>query len=182
MVRRTGALAPDSIAYAADVSTATFYTYFETKDDALAMALDQIGAELAEALASILTVDVLLDSGLDSQVRSTVEATVVIFRRDGRLWRLAVARLPDAPSVGEVFRRRQEETLALTTRFVRLGQRAGKLREGDPELLARSLMMTLYGLAQPMLEAYSALPLDHVVGMIVGLLEPQASAVERDIS
>jgi hypothetical protein len=38
-------------------------------------------------------------------------------------------------------------------------------------------MMSLYGLGQPMLEAYSAMPLDLLVGMIVGLLEPQSSTV-----
>ncbi|HEY7704174.1 MAG TPA: TetR/AcrR family transcriptional regulator [Acidimicrobiia bacterium] len=177
VVRRTGSLTPDLIAYSADVSTATFYTYFDTKDDALALAFDQVAGELGQAMGDLLTVDVLLDTGLESQVRAVLEATVVVFRRDGRLWRLAVARLPEAPAVGEAFRRRQEEAFAQAARFVRLGQRAGKVRDGEPDALARVLMMSLYGLGQPMLEAYSAMPLDLLVGMIVGLLEPQSSTV-----
>jgi AcrR family transcriptional regulator len=172
VVRRTGSLAPDSIAYAADVATATFYTYFETKDDALALALDQMAGELNDALAVLLTVDILLDSGLDAQMRAVVEAAVAAFRRDGRLWRLAVARLPEAPSVGEAFRRRQEEAFAQSVRYIRRGQSAGKLRQDDPEALARALNLTLQGLGQPMLEASSAMPVDQLVTMIVGLLEP----------
>lgn len=171
VARDTGALAPEAIAERASVSPATFYTYFSSKDEALAAAFDVVLSDLHNQVRDGLNVEQLLETGLESVIRDTVRVVVRGFAHDARVFRLAISRLPESELIQEVYRQHEVQVLEHLARFIRLAQSAAKVRDTDPDRLARVLLIVLQGLQNPLLQQPGASPLaDEIAAMVVGLL------------
>jgi AcrR family transcriptional regulator len=174
VVRRSGVLAPEAIAEHASVSPATFYTYFSSKDEALAAAFDAVLAEMRVRLEATLGVEQVLEEGLAPVVRRMTHEVVRGFAHDARLFRLAISRLPDSEVIRAVYRGREAEALALLARFVRLSAAAGRVRPADPDTLAAALLVSVQGLQNPLLHRPGAAPvIDEIAAVVVALLAPR---------
>jgi hypothetical protein len=64
--------------------------------------------------------------------------------------RLALTRLGESEEVLAVYSRRNEEEIEVFTRFIRLGASAGQLRSGDSPVLARTVVLMLQALQNPL--------------------------------
>jgi AcrR family transcriptional regulator len=149
-VRRSGILSPEAVAEAAGFSPATLYSYFGSKDALLAAAFDAALADIAAAVKPILGIDRLLEQGWEPTARALVRAVVRGFSHDGRLVRLALTRLGESEEILTIYRRRNQEEIDLFTRFIRLGTAAAQLRQGDPGILARTVVLMLQALQNPL--------------------------------
>ena len=162
------------MADAAGVSPATLYSYFGSKDLLLAAAFDAALDDINQSTTSILSVERLLENGWENTARALVRSVVRRFSHDARLVRLAVARLPDADEVRQVYRKRQDEAQATIGRFIRLGSSAGKLKIGDDEVLAKATLVLLQGLQNPLvLQPGSGPVVDEITGAVFRLLLPR---------
>ncbi len=176
-MRREGTMSPEFVAEVADLSPATLYTYFASKDALLAAAFDAALAEIGDSIAPILSAEYLLEEGWESTARHLVRSVVKGFSHDGRLVRLAVTRIGDSKEVLEVYNRRSKEQLDLITRFIRLGIVAGQMRPADPVVLARTTMLLLQSLQNPLALSTGAGPVvEEMARAVRNLLaaDPQA--------
>jgi AcrR family transcriptional regulator len=148
---RTGVLSPEAIAESAGVSPATFYAYFGTKDQMLALALDQAMSEHNQRMWEALAIESLLEQGLAQVLARLLKVAVGDSNEEGMLLRLAASRMVESDAVADVYWQRKDETLELLTKFIRLGVAAGRIRKGRPEILARTLLATIEGLQSPVL-------------------------------
>jgi AcrR family transcriptional regulator len=167
VVRRYGSAAPELVAETAGVSPATVYSYFGSKDALLAGAFDAALEDINRSIAATLGIERLLENGWESTARTLVRSVVRRFSHDARLVRLAMARLPESDEVRQVWRRRQEEALSSFRRFLQLGAAAGKLRTGDEEVLARTAVVLLQGLQNPLTLQSGAGPIVDEIGRIL---------------
>lgn len=151
VVARTGSLSPDAVAETAGVSTATFYAYFSSKDALLAAAFDQAVGETNRFIKETMSIEALLEHGLDVVARNVVEGLVEMSAEDANLVRLVLARLSGSEDVRETYRRRELEALATIARFIRLASAAGQIPDGEPEVLARMVLVILQGSYSPLL-------------------------------
>lgn len=149
-LRHHGSLSPEVAAETAGLSPATLYTYFGSKDALLAAAFDAALGEIGESIAPILSIERLLEQGWERTARALVRTVVRGFSHDGRLIRLAITKVAESDGILEVYNRRTNEQLDLLQRFIRLGASAGQLREGDPGVLARTTMVFLQSLQNPL--------------------------------
>jgi AcrR family transcriptional regulator len=166
-VRRDGGLYPESVAECAGLSLATLYSYFSSKEAMLAAAFDAALGEIGRSIEPILHVEYLLENGWDKTARQLVRTIVKGFSHDGRLVRLAIARLGDSSDVLEVYERRSQEQLDHLTRFVRLGVAANQIRAGDPAVLARTTMVLLQSLQNPLALSTRAGPVAEEMARVV---------------
>jgi AcrR family transcriptional regulator len=167
-------LSPEEVAAEAEVSVATFYVYFTSKDEALAAAFDRVLDEMNDATRAALDPGQLLDHGLKVVLRDLGRRVVRQFTHDAGVFRLAISRLPDSEDARRVYRQRERESLATLTEFVRRGVRAGTVRDGDPDRLARALLISLQGYQNPLLlQSGEGQLLDELVDMLNALLAPE---------
>ena len=172
-VRRSGVLSPESVAEVAGFSPATLYSYFGSKDSLLAAAFDAALADIAKAVEPILGMERLLEQGWEPTARALVRAVLRGFSHDGRLVRLALSRLGESEEIQAVYNRRNEEEIALFTRFIRLGAAASQLRQGDPSVLARTAVLMLQALQNPLALGPGSGPvMDEVSRSVFRLLAP----------
>jgi AcrR family transcriptional regulator len=157
-VRREGNLSPETVADAAELSLATLYVYFSSKDALLAAAFDAALDEIGKAIEPILTVENLLDRGLEKTTHRLTRTVAKGFFRDGRLVALALARVGDSPEVRDVYNRRNNQQLDLLTKFVRLGILAGRIRSADAGVLARTTVVLLQALQNPLAQSQRSGP------------------------
>lgn len=174
LVNETGGFAPEAAAARAGVRAATFYSYFASRDEALAAALDQVLAELDDRVCAWLAIESLLDEGLHAVIQRAAETAVACFSADVLVYRLALARLPESAAIREVYRRRQAQGFLLIRRFVELGMAAGRIEAADPDVLATALLVGLQGLNNPLLLGPRRSPavVDRLIAMLVALLQP----------
>ena len=173
VVNARGVLSPEEVAAKAEVSVATFYVYFASKDEALAAAFDRVLDEMNDATQAALDPGRLLDHGLEVVLGDLGRRVVRQFTGDAGVFRLAISRLPDAEDARRVYRERERESLSTLTEFVRRGIRAGAVRDADPDRLARALLISLQGYQNPLLlQAGAGQLLNDLVGMLIGLLAP----------
>lgn len=151
VMQKTGSISPEAVTEMADVSTATFYTYFESKDHAVAATFDLSLGRMMSRLAEELTIERLLDEDLESVMHGAVRIVIDSFRADARIYRLALSRLTDSAMMREVYVTREREILAYLGAFVRRGVAAGRIRDEDPSLLASVMLVTMQGLQNPTL-------------------------------
>lgn len=149
---------PEQVAEVAGLSPATFYVYFASKDQALAAAFDEALGQLEASVFEVLEIETLLELGLGEVLSRAAELAAEGFRRDSRLVRLALARIPDSPEVRNVYRERQRRFLARLERFLGLGQAAGKVRDGDLDLLASATLVLLQAFQNPLAHTDPRLP------------------------
>ncbi len=178
VIRATGALSPDEVAETAQMSPATFYAYFASKDAALAAAFDLALAEMQRRVEQTATIERLLEDGLDTTVRAVVDTVVEGFRLDARVFRLAAGRLGESELLRAVYRDREAAAMEVLVRFVRLGVAAGKIRDDPgPDAVAAALLVTLQGFQNPLLHE-TAGPggvVDVLSEMVESLLRPRSS-------
>ncbi|HEX5722367.1 MAG TPA: TetR/AcrR family transcriptional regulator [Acidimicrobiia bacterium] len=172
-VRRSGILSPEAVAEMAGFSPATLYSYFGSKDSLLAAAFDAALADIAMAVEPILGMERLLERGWEPTARALVRVVVRGFSHDGKLVRLALSRLGESEEVLTVYRRRNQEEIDLLTRFIRLGTAAGQLRQGEPSVLARTAVLMLQALQNPLALGPGSGPvIDEVSRALYRLLAP----------
>lgn len=174
LVNETGGFTPEAAAQRAGVGTATFYSYFASRDEVLGAALDVVLRELAERVTGELGVEGLLDRGLESVIGGAVRTAIECFRADVLVYRLALARLPESAGIREVYRRRQAQAYSAIHRFVELAMAAGRITADDPDTVATALLVALQGLNNPLLLGPRRDPavVEHLTGMMLGLLRP----------
>ncbi|MFQ5553991.1 MAG: TetR/AcrR family transcriptional regulator [Acidimicrobiia bacterium] len=144
-INLSGVLRPESVAERAGVSTATFYTYFPSKDDLVAAAFDRVLQDLEDRIASSLTIEGVLDAGLHETMSRVVAGAIEGFGEDALMFRLALARLPEHRTIRDVYRGREEAALRIIRRFVELGMAAKRIPEGDAAAMAGALLVILQG-------------------------------------
>lgn len=173
VVRSRGVVAPEAIADKAGVSPATFYTYFKSKDDALAAAFDATLTDMTDDLDRLLSIESLLENGLHASTRTMVRSVVRGFARDARIFRLAISRLPESRLVRDVYRHHEATILARLERFIRLGGAAQAVRDGDAPTMAAALLITIQGYQNPLLLRQSSRPVvGELTEMVIALLAP----------
>jgi AcrR family transcriptional regulator len=174
-VSKTGELSPDQVARHAGVSTATFYSHFASKDEAIAAALGVALAETSERGIAPLNIEQLLDDGLEATVRAAISETVAGFREHHRVLRLGLSRLPHDRSIRQVYRERERESLARLRRFLELAQAAERVRAGDPDAMAGALLISLLGLNNPVIRSNDdPAIMDELVVQLTGWLSAEA--------
>ena len=175
VISETGGFSGELVAERSGMSPATFYTYFASKDAALAAALDEVLGELVDGTLRELRIERLLEDGLRRVVERAVAAAVGVFRESAIVMRLALARLPESPAIRHVYRDHQARAVEELRRFVRLGVSASRLSAESIEATTSALLVTLQGLNNPML-LRGGRPdpaVKRMVDMIVHLLDPR---------
>src|SRR5436189_1157069 len=127
------------IAELAEFSVGSVYSFFESKDDLFRQIFERRGAEFMPGLS-----DALGDPKGDptDQLHALVDFEVGFFREHPQFGRLylryssAITLSPDR-ELDMVVEERYEEAMGLQAGMFRRGQRAGTLRKGDAEVLAR---------------------------------------------
>ena len=171
VVRRRGTVSPELIADHAQVSPATFYTYFSSKDGALAAAFDSALTDMSHDLDNALSIETLLETGLESTMRTLVRTVVKGFTHEARIFRLAISRLPDSDLVRQVYRHHEKAILERLERFIRLGTAANQIRADHPETLAAALLVSIQGFQNPLLLRQGSAPVaDELAQMLAALL------------
>jgi AcrR family transcriptional regulator len=169
-VRKSGILSPEAVAEVAGFSPATLYSYFGSKDLLLAAAFDAALADISLAVEPLLAIDRLIEEGWEPSARGLVRAVVKGFSHDGRLVRLALTRLGESEEVRSVYNRRNEKEIESFTRFIRLGAAAGQLRDGEPPVLARTVVLLLQALQNPLALGPGSAPVINQVARALYLL------------
>ncbi len=150
-VARSGTVHADAIAAAAGVSTATFYAYFESHDDALAAALDISLRAVVGVAERLFHIEALIENGISAVIDDLVSQTHEVFRSESLVMRAALARLSLHQPTREVYRAHEARSLDHLTRQIELGQKAGILRDGPSDRRATSLLIVLQGIHNPLL-------------------------------
>ena len=174
LISETGGFSGEEVAARAGMSPATFYTYFPSKDDALAAALDEVLRDLVTRTLASLEIERLLERGLRPVLEKAVAESLDVFQNSALVMRLALARLPESPAIRHVYRDRQAEAVAELRRFIRLGIAAKRLSAEDPEATTSALLVALQGLNNPLLLRRGATPVvAKMVESMVILLDPR---------
>ncbi len=172
-IAATGDLSPERVARDAGVSTATFYTHFASKDEAIAAILDVALADVNGRGTQVLTIEHLLDHGLETTIRDALTGGVAGFREQHRVFRLALSRLPHARSIRDVYRRHEQDAHATLRRFLELATAADQIRTGDLDAMTAVLLVTLQGLNNPLLRRPEGEELlDELTRQVTGWLRP----------
>lgn len=141
------------VAELAEFSVGSVYSFFESKDDLFRQIFERRGDDFMPPLRAILG-----DPKADplEQLHALVDFEIGFFREHPRFGRLylryssATTLSPDR-ELDMVMQERYEEAMDLQAALFRRGQRAGVLRKGDPEVLARlfSGLMSAYQTLDP---------------------------------
>ena len=148
-VAATGGFTAEDVTRRAGSSPATFYNHFPTKDDALLAAFAAAMSDLVTMVDSELRIESLLERGLDDFAAEWVALCAAFFRENCLVFRAAQTRIPVSKSFRAVFREHENAAFERYLRFVRLGQAAQVLREGDAEPIARAMMIASEGWNHP---------------------------------
>jgi AcrR family transcriptional regulator len=149
-IAERGSFTAERVALRAGTSPATFFAHLPSKDAALTAAFARTLDALEDVAEDELRIERLLDVGLAPLSESLVAAVTAFFTQHNRVFRCALARMPECRDLRRAYRRCEDAVLAHCRRFVELGQAAGKLREGDAETLARALLVMTQGLNNPL--------------------------------
>ncbi|MCS5637691.1 MAG: TetR/AcrR family transcriptional regulator [Myxococcota bacterium] len=174
-IAEVGSFSAERVAARAGTSVATFYSHLPTKDAALTAAFSAALDELVTVVDRHLSVETLLEGGLEGVAREFVHASLHFFAAHSQVLRLALARLPEHRPLRVVYREHESQAFSRFSRFIELGQAAGKVRQGDPLLLARAFLVFSQGLNNPLtLGLAEGDPLGgELAALVVALLEPR---------
>ena len=173
-IEATGSFTADRVAERAGTSTATFYSYFPAKRDALCAAFGVVMNELLEFCDRELAIDRFLENGLAPQSRHLAGAAAEFFRHNEHVFRAALVAMPESKALRKQYRDCERDALAIHERLIVLGQKAGLIRKAEPRPLARALLVLLQGLNNPaVLKTRSRDPLLEALGnAIFAFLRP----------
>lgn len=142
-----------AVAAEAGVSTGTFYTYFDDRDEALAALFARRLDELIGAVDATLDTDALLDHGLEALLDRTLDTVLSAYGRHAATFRAALLQLPSSPAIRAIYWDRHRVSEELVTTFLRRAQAAGMVCDADPRVLARTLLVIVQGTNTPVLLA-----------------------------
>ena len=127
------------LAREADVSRASFYFYFESKQAVLAALLDAVVGEVAEAAAPWLE---RADTPPAEALRQALAGSVDVWRRHGAVLRAAVESSRSSPEIGELWRSQIGAFIDAAAAQIRRDRDAGVApADGlDPHALAAALI------------------------------------------
>ena len=149
-LRADGSFTAEQVAADAGVSVATIYNRFpDGRDGLLAAAFDRSLDRVVAASTGTLTADHLLDHGLDGTMRAMVDGLAAAFADEALVMRAALARLPEIQALREAYRRHEATAREVNRRFVELCQAAGRIGDGDPDLMADVLIVLGQGINNP---------------------------------
>ena len=147
-LQSSGTFTAETVAVRAGCSSATFYSHFGNKNDALAAGFTQTLDDLVDGIAERLTVEALT-ADLDGTVHAFVEWQADFFRVESLVFRTAISQLPSHRPLRHAYRRAEERTLELLTeRFAELAE-AGTIPTADPERVAEAFMVASQGVNNP---------------------------------
>ena len=174
-IAEAGSFTAERVAARAGTSVATFYSHLPTKDAALTAAFSAAMDELVAVIDRRLSVESLLESGLEGVAQDFVHSSLDFFAARSLVFRLALALMPEHRPLRVVYREHESSAFSLFSRFIELGQSAGKVRQGDPLLLARVFLVFSQGLNNPLtLGLAEGDPLgDELAALVVALLKPR---------
>lgn len=172
-IAASGDLSPEQVAKSAGVATATFYTHFASKDEAIAAVLDLALTDVNGRGTQVLTIEHLLDHGLEPTIRAALTGGVAGFREQHRVFRLALSRLPHDRSIRDVYRHHEQVAHTTLRRFLELATAADRIRDGDLDDMTSVLLVTLQGLNNPLLRRPDGEQLlDELTRQVTGWLSP----------
>lgn len=147
-LRSSGAFTAETVAARAGCSSATFYSHFGNKNDALAAGFAQTLDDLVDGMAERLTVEALT-TDLTGTIHDFVEWQAAFFRVESLVFRTAISQLPTHRPLRHAYRRAEERTLELLTdRFAALAAN-GTIPATDPAHVAEAFMVASQGLNNP---------------------------------
>ena len=147
-LRSSGTFTAETVAVRAGCSSATFYSHFGNKNDALAAGFTQTLDDLVDGIGERLTVEALT-ADLDGTVHGFVEWQADFFRVESLVFRTALSQLPTHRPLRHAYRRAEERTLELLTeRFSALAG-AGAITIDEPRRIAEAFMVASQGLNNP---------------------------------
>ena len=149
-LQATGSFTADLVAARAGCSTATFYSHFATKDDALVAAFDLVLHDLAEQTTQLFTTSRLKD-GLDGAIAELVDRQAAFFRKESLVFRAALARLPESRDLRNVYRQAEVANLEHLRSVVSDAQSLGLIRVAPADLLAEAILVLAQGINNPRL-------------------------------
>lgn len=147
-----GQLDAEVVALEAGVSTATFYAHFDRHDDAVAAALDLSLTAIVGVAELHFHIEALLEEGVDRVLPRLIREAHAVFREESSVLRAALARTMLHDRIREVYVGHEKRSLEYLARQISLGQKAGVLRDGPPELRATSMLIVLQSLQNPLLK------------------------------
>lgn len=173
-IEATGAFTADLAARRAGSATATFYNHFPSKELALEAVHVELMDELVASVEEMLRIERVLDVGLEAFVGEWVLGVASFFRRNARVFSAAQVALPDSKAMRDVFRDREARALETYARFVRLGQAARVIRDGDVAAMAQVMMVTSEGWLHSSVQTIEAGDVFHaeLTGSVVRMLAP----------
>ena len=173
-IEATGAFTADLAARRAGSATATFYNHFPSKELALEAVHVELMDELVASVEEMLRIERVLDVGLEAFVGEWVLGVASFFRRNARVFSAAQVALPDSKAMRDVFRDREARALETYARFVRLGQAARVIRDGDVAAMAQVMMVTSEGWLHSSVQTIEAGGVFHaeLTGSVVRMLAP----------
>ncbi len=173
----TGSFSAESIAKRAEISPATYYVYFPSKEIALGAAFSTALQRLENVATSTFTIENLLGLGLKPTCARVVEDSVSYFREHQLIFRTALAELPTSKIIRDAFRGSENEVLEHFRKVVEMGQRAGTIAPGRPETLAEAVLVLTQGLNNNLLLKRNNADLrELLVRSLLGVLDPKANA------
>jgi len=155
------------------VILATVYNRFpEGRDGLMAMAFGAVLDRVVE-VTGLLGVERLLEDGLEQIATDLLEGLAAVFEEESLVMRAALAELPGSQSLRHAYRDHEAQALVIITRFIRLGQVAGRVATGDPDELAVAVLVFGQGLNNPTLLGSTKRP--QVVARLSALLTSMLS-------
>ena len=148
-LNRSGSVTADDVAANAGCSTATFYSHFATKDDALTAAFESVLDDLATLSGQLLDIELVRRRGLSSTIADMVDGQARFFRTEALIFRSAIARLPEHRPLRELYRAAESASLDRLCIFVAEGQRLDLLRPGNTRVMAETLLVLSQGINNP---------------------------------
>ena len=172
-LRANGSFTTEEVAADAGVSLATVYNRFpEGRDGLMAMAFGAVLDRVVE-VTGLLGVERLLEDGLEQIATDLLEGLAAVFEEESLVMRAALAELPGSQSLRHAYRDHEAQALVIITRFIRLGQVAGRIATGDPDELAVAVLVFGQGLNNPTLLGSTKRP--QVVARLSALLTSMLS-------
>ena len=127
------------VAELAEFAVGSVYSFFENKDDLFRQIFVRRGEQFIPELHAILDNS---DSSPVEQLHALVDFEVGFFRSHPHFGRLylrysSATSLSSDRDIDAVMKERYEDAMRVQASLFRRGQRAGVLRKGDPDVLAR---------------------------------------------
>ncbi len=174
-LRSDGSFTTEEVAADAGVSLATVYNRFpEGRDGLMAAAFAAVLDRVVE-VTDLLGVERLLEDGLNQVATDLFEGLAAVFEEESLVMRAALAQLSESQSLRHAYRDHEAQTLVIITRFIRLGQAAGRIATGDPDEMAVAVLVLGQGLNNPTLLGDTKRPqvMARLLGLLTLMLSPE---------